>query len=197
MKTAPSSIRTIALTPPTMPSTKILELIREDIRIGTTTGYLGYNPSGDRIRVYLDLCGSLADFKEASDGLMTFNNQGTAGCNLCNFRKNNNKISRHSVNAYTSTSHSRNSAFTRTPWRHKMLFDTVISPAEANYIGMKMPHHVPTSFDTFLRLERDLQRAVSPTSLPHARFYYRAFPCSVIAPDHCIVLHRREYLQRP
>jgi len=195
LKTSPSSIRPVALTPKKMSSKKILDLITEDIVTGTTKGYLGRAPSGEKLRVYLDLCGSLADFKEASDGLQTLSHTGIAGCNLCNFRKNNNKFSRHSVNAYSAAAHSRSSAFTRSTWRHYDLLDSGISTRDANFIGMKLPGHSDTSFDTFLRLENDLRRAVTSDSLPHARHHYKAFSCAVVAPDHCIVGNIRNVLE--
>jgi len=195
LKTSPSSIRPVALTPKTMSSKIILDLITKDIVTGTTKGFIGRSPSGEKLRVYLDMCGSLADFKEASDGLETLSHSGTAGCNLCNFRKSSSKISTHSENAYTATSHSRSSAFTRSTWRHYDLLGSGISNREANFIGMKLPGHSATSFDTFLRLEDDLRRAVTPDSLPHARYHYKAFPCAVVAPDHCIVGNIRNVLE--
>jgi len=195
LKTSPSSIRPVALTPKKMSSKIILDLITKDIVTGTTKGFIGRSPSGDKLRVYLDMCGSLADFKEASDGLQTLSHSGTAGCNLCNFRKNSTKFSSHSDNAYSTTSHSRSSAFTRSAWRHYELLGSGISNREANFIGMKLPGHSATSFDTFLRLEDELRRAVTPDSLPHARHHYKAFPCAVVAPDHCIVGNIRNVLE--
>jgi len=186
-KTAPSSIRTISLTPPSMSSLDILELISDDIKVATTDGVLGRDPFGAPVRVYLDLCGVLADFHEASDGFQTLNHSGTAGCNLCNFRKNVSKFDKSSKNGHSTSSHSRNSAFMRTTWRHYDLHNSGMSEDEANFLGMKLSSDDSKSTPVFLELERALSAYTTGLQLDHIKWHYKAYPCSVVGPDHCIV----------
>ncbi len=55
-----SAVRVLGLTPPSVKSSPIFELIQRDIIQGTTDGYLDYDASGEKRSIFLDLVGFIA-----------------------------------------------------------------------------------------------------------------------------------------
>ncbi len=60
-RASPNAIRVISLTPPGMGADVVLRRISEDILQGTTHGFVDYDATGVRQRIFLDLVGFLGD----------------------------------------------------------------------------------------------------------------------------------------
>lgn len=181
MAWTPDAVRNISLTPPGMPSTDVLDLIQDGYYRVSRVKILLVLTSG-----YRDLCGILADYYESNEGIVTLAQGGTSGCNLCTFRKNTDPFQARSVNAYSNTSHSRNYSYMRTTWRYHDLDAARIPENQANYLGMKPTSSVPRSQTVLLRLEHRLRTEPFPYDYPHIPSPFKAFPCSIVAPDHCL-----------
>jgi len=186
MKIHPSSARTISLTPHGTSSADALELVEDDLVRGVSSGIEGIDPLGRPLRIYLDLCGLLADFHEANDGLATLNHGGNAGCNMCTFRQNTSQYNTRSKHAYNVRAHSRNSGYQRTTWRYNAVHSAGMSNDDANFLGLK-PKSSLSSNDTLrMRLESRMTAAPSSPAFEHTIFPFKAFQCSIVAPDHLL-----------
>lgn len=125
----PSSMHTFCLTPPTVKSKAIMNILLDDLVPGIRTGI------ESTIFIFLDPVGYLADFHEAADGTVAYNHGGNTGCNLCMFRKNNFNTS-SSKFAYSVLSHSRNLSLQRTLRRHVLLKSFKLSKSQEAFLGI-------------------------------------------------------------
>jgi len=187
---APRFIHTVALSPPGIPAMHVIHTLIEDITNSSLEGLEVVNPMGEKVRVFLDLVGVLTDFHEASDGIATYHHSGIAGCNLCNFRRDEGSRMNSSAYGYNTIQSSGNSSFQRTLLRHESIQRANPKCEELQYLGLHDFSTRESNVHPLVHLESTLREKlrVSERFLPgKLSLHYRAFQCAIVAPDHCII----------
>ncbi len=86
-RSSPSAVRVLTFTPPGVKISTVFELIQQDIIKGMTEGYLDYDASGEKRRIFLDLVGFIGDTPALNASLDILSHTATAFCHLCRLRR--------------------------------------------------------------------------------------------------------------
>ena len=99
-----SAVRTITLTPSGMSTNYVFDEIISDIVDGSSKGFDMVDPFGDRVLVFLQMIGFVADYPASSAVLDVMNHNSRAPCTHCTFRYNtdhNAEIEDHTEKCYS------------------------------------------------------------------------------------------------
>jgi len=83
LRTVPSSSRILALTPPGVSAEQVLSRIKNDLITGTVEGFDGRDPSGRKVRIFLDLVGLIGDTPGLNRLVDCRGHNALAHCHLC------------------------------------------------------------------------------------------------------------------
>jgi len=183
----PSTVRAISIAPPKTSSRSVLSSIMDDMIPHIAVGFRALDPDGKPAHIFLDFLGFLADFKEAADNLDCLSLSADAGCNMCTFRKKKNR--EHSVCAYSTALHSKNTSTSRSVLKHRQMRDAGISENDCNFLGIRNTSQTTRFNAPFVYLEEKLRSfRPGPGSLcSPVTPLYSAYGTSIVAPDHCIM----------
>ena len=177
-------IHPISIIPDYLRTKELLKLVVEDIARFTLHKISGFDPDGNPTVIFLDTVGYIADFKETADGVDTLSHSGSAGCNLCSFRRFEGNAGNSSLFAYTTNINSHDASSKRSAERHKQLRDNGISEKQCSFLGLNSSSrpqkeiYPPLVLHDLLRKEIDYLHPI--------KHHFDAFD-NIVAPDHLLV----------
>jgi len=86
-KASRHAVRYVGVSPAGCCSDDILRLIKDDLRVGATTGWMGVDPDGVPIRVYVDVPFFVGDYVQVAKSSHMRGVRADAPCPLCSYRK--------------------------------------------------------------------------------------------------------------
>lgn len=127
-----SSVRVISLTPPGVSTNEVLHFIVDDIVNETVDGVIGRTPSGNVVRIFLDVAGFIGDYPASSGTVDLLGYTASTPCTLCTFRRIPARISQGINDGYTCDAHANHSSFLRHSEIHNAMRKSNISDEMEN-----------------------------------------------------------------
>ena len=118
-KCSSKSARVITLAAPGQDTNEVLELIVDDIVIGSVNGFTSFDPSGQQVTIFLDAIAIIGDYPAVTSGADLSGHISDSFCSYCAIRKR--KGTNSSEILYSSNFHCRRLSLTRCDERMEII----------------------------------------------------------------------------
>ena len=186
-----SAVRIISLTPPGVSTNDVLRYIVKDLVHASVHGVNGTTPSGERIRIFVDVVGFVGDYPAAAATLDVSGHVSRAPCTLCTFRRLHASETDGARYGFTTKVHSGNTSFLRHAERHSSLRESGIPDGDANTLGMVTNERANQRTCPLMLFSNELYKErkfipLNSSGLPVVSGLFDPYRCNFVAPDHLL-----------
>lgn len=194
-RSSPNAVRVLCFAPPGVKPDTVLPLIFDDILTGCTTGFVDFDSTGQKRRIFLDLVGFIADTPAANACLDVLGHNAKACCHQCRYYRSSSR--RVGTSVTKTDSDGWKTATRRTQCRHDAIRAAGAGEDTCKRLGItRSPSHAKTVLAQFADKLRQLETPVIRTMsgsqlLSRCVDVYRS---NVVAPDHAVTGHFHDLL---
>lgn len=187
MRNSRSSVRLISLTPPKLSTNEVLDYIIEDTIAMNTSGVDGWDPQGNRFKIFMDIMGFIADCPAMTHVMDASGHNATVSCSICSFvRQKSNSRTSH---VYTTKVHYQNNSRSRCMEKHEEILKIGISENDVQFMGLSLLFSSEST--PLLSLARALQICAAQIPLNTkgelvVGGLFHPYRSAVVAPDHLL-----------